>query len=99
MAGKRYYETRILVDEALSLIQKDKIELKRFLTFSSHHYKHSFEDKLLIYAQRPDATAVTDMRTWNNALDRRIKRGTKSIAVFDDNSETGLKYLFDVEDT
>ncbi len=99
MAGRRYYETTKLIDDTLSLIQTNRIELTKFLTFSSSHYKYSFEDVLLIYAQRPNATAVTDMRTWNNALGRRIKRGTKSIAVLDNASETGLKYLFDVADT
>ena len=99
MAGRRYYETTMLVDDTLALIQKDRTGLIKFLTFSSCHYKFSFEDTLLIYAQRPNATAVTDMFTWNNALDRRIKRGTKSIAILDNTSETGLKYLFDVADT
>lgn len=99
MAGKRYYKTKELAESTLALIQKDRAEWEKFLTFCSHHYKYSFEDALLIYAQRPDATAVTDMNTWNSVLNRRIKRGTRSIAVFDSTSDTGLKYLFDVEDT
>lgn len=83
MAGKRYYKTKELASDALALIQKDRTEWEKFLTFCSYHYKYSFEDTLLIYAQRPDAIAVTDMNTWNNVLNRRIKRGTRSIAVFD----------------
>ncbi len=99
MAGKRYYETKEILNDTLELVNKDRNEWRKFLTFVSKHYKFNFEDILLIYAQRPEATAVTDMYTWNNSLDRRIKRGTRSIAVFDELSETGLKYLFDVEDT
>jgi N12 class adenine-specific DNA methylase len=99
MAGKRYYETKEILHDTLELINKDRKEWRKFLTFVSKHYKFNFEDILLIYAQRPEATAVTDMYHWNNYLDRRIKRGTRSIAVFDETSETGLKYLFDVEDT
>ena len=99
MAGRRYYETKEILDSTLSQISKDRKEWRKFLTFSSKHYKFNLEDKLLIYAQRPEATAVTDMYSWNNYLNRRIKRGTRSIAVFDENSETGLKYLFDVEDS
>ena len=99
MAGKRYYETKEILNDTLELINKDRNEWRKFLTFVSKHYKFDFEDILLIYAQRPEATAVTDMYAWNNFLDRRIKRGTRSIAVFDESSETGLKYLFDVEDT
>ncbi len=99
MAGRRFYETEEILQETLKKINKDREEWRKFLTFSSKQYKFNLEDKLLIYAQRPDATAVTDMYSWNNYLGRRIKRGTRSIAVFDLNSETGLKYLFDVEDT
>ena len=99
MAGKRYYETKEILNDTLEIINKDRNEWRKFLTFVSKHYKFNFEDILLIYAQRPDATAVTDMYHWNNYLNRRIKRGTRSIAVFDETSETGLKYLFDVEDT
>ncbi len=99
MAGRRFYETKEILEDTLKQINKDRDEWCEFLTFSSKHYKFNLEDKLLIYAQRPEATAVTDMYSWNNYLGRRIKRGTRSIAVFDLNSETGLKYLFDVEDT
>ncbi len=98
MAGKRYYKTKELANQTFKLIQ-NKNEWEKFLTFSANHYKFSFEDTLLMYAQRPNATAVTDMLTWNNTFDRRVARGTRSIAVFDSTSETGLKYLFDVSDT
>ncbi len=99
MAGKRYYETKELLKNTLALINKDRTEWQKFLSFSSKHYKFNLEDKLLIFSQRAEATAVTDMYHWNNFLGRRIKRGTRSIAVFDEKSDTGLKYLFDVEDT
>ena len=95
----RYTKTKDMFDETYDLIHSNEDEYKRFLEFSSKHYKYSFQDIVLIYNQRPIATAVTNMSNWNSIFQRRIIRNTKSIGVFDRNSSTGLKYLFDVGDT
>ncbi len=79
---------------------QDEQAWKDFLTFHARIYKHSFNNVILIYAQRPDATLVADMKLWNRRIGRWINRGSKSIAVFDDQSpQQKLKYLFDIEDT
>ncbi|QUH32080.1 helicase [Vallitalea guaymasensis] len=71
-----------------------------FLNFHGSVYKHTFDDAVLIYAQRPDATFVADMKTWNQKVGRWIKKGAKSIAVFDhSNNLPTLKNYFDIKDT
>ena len=60
-------------------------------------YKFSFDDQLLIYAQRPDARACASYETWNDKLHRWIKRGSKGIALLNDNGI--LRYVFDISDT
>ena len=60
-------------------------------------YKFSFHDQLLIYAQRPDARACASYETWNDKLHRWIKRGSKGIALLNDNGI--LRYVFDISDT
>jgi N12 class adenine-specific DNA methylase len=71
----------------------------KFLDFQGKLYKHNFDDALLIYSQRPNATFVADMKTWNK-VGRWIKKGSKSIPVFDENKiYPTLKNYFDIEDT
>ena len=60
-------------------------------------YKFSFDDQLLIYAQRPDARACASYETWNEKLHRWIKRGSKGIALLNENGT--LRYVFDISDT
>lgn len=75
-------------------------EYKNFLNFSSRIYKYKFDNKILIYAQEPDATAVATMEFWNKRMGRYVNKGTRSIAVFDKSkSPLVLEYLFDVSDT
>lgn len=73
---------------------------KAFLNSAAWQYKYSFEDQVLIYAQRPDARACADFDTWSTKLKRRINRGAKGIALL---RERGTKYyldhVFDVSDT
>lgn len=71
-----------------------------YLKTAANHYKYSFRDSLLIYAQRPDATAVASFDLWNNAMHRYINRGSKGIALIDRKSSTPrLHYVFDISDT
>ena len=72
----------------------------KFLDSAAKMYKYPFADQVLIHAQRPEATACAAMDLWNNTFQRRIKRGSKGIALLDDGAQrVRLKYVFDVADT
>ena len=93
--------------EYLNLAQQTAKELTRYwenwtdyLTTASRLYKYSFADQLMIYAQRPDATACADYDIWNNRMNRYVRRGSKGIALLDESSGfPRLHYVFDVSDT
>ena len=93
--------------EYLNLAQQTAKELTRYwenwsdyLTTASRLYKYSFADQLMIYAQRPDATACADFDIWNNRMNRYVRRGAKGIALLDESSGfPRLHYVFDVSDT
>ena len=71
-----------------------------FLSSACHNYKCRFDEQLLIYAQRPDATAVAEIGTWNRLFKRWVNKDSKGIAVFDTKGRRNtLKYYFDVSDT
>ena len=71
-----------------------------FLITAARLYKYSYPDQLMIYAQRPDATACADFDIWNNRMNRYVRRGAKGIALLDESSGfPRLHYVFDVSDT
>ena len=70
-----------------------------YLDMSARLYRYPFRDSFLIHAQRPDATACASFDAWNDSMNRRINRGAKGIALFDDGSYSGIRYVFDVADT
>lgn len=71
-----------------------------FLDTASSNYKYSFNEQLLIYAQRPDAIVCTDIDTWNRRLHRWIKKGSKAISLItNDNGILKLRHVFDITDT
>lgn len=74
---------------------------KGYLDTAARLYKYSFNDQLLIYAQRPDATACAEMELWNDKMRRWVKPGSKGIALIRENAggRPLLSYVFDVEDT
>ena len=73
---------------------------QRFLTTAARVYKYSFPDQLLIYGQRPDATACALFEFWNERMGHRVNKGAKGIALIDGKGERPrLKYVFDVSDT
>ena len=75
-------------------------EWTKFLSTASRVYKYPFLDQLMIYAQRPDATACADYETWNRQIGRSIRRGASGIALLDDASgHLRLRYVFDITDT
>ena len=94
-------------EEYLDLAQRTANGLTRYweswtdyLTTASRLYKYPFADQLMIYAQRPDATACADFDIWNNRMNRYVRRGAKGIALLDESSGfPRLHYVFDVSDT
>ena len=89
-----------LYGETLTDISKDPNEWMSFLECAAMNYKYSFNDQVLIYAQRPTAIACADIDTWNKNVGRWINRGSKGIALIgENNGNTSLKYVFDVADT
>ena len=71
-----------------------------YLTTASRLYKYNFSNQLMIYAQRPDATACASFDIWNNRMGRYVRRGSKGIALLDQSgSVPRLHYVFDVSDT
>lgn len=74
---------------------------KSYLDTAARLYKYSFNDQLLIYAQRPDATACAEMELWNDKMRRWVKPGSKGIALIRENAwgRPRLSYVFDVADT
>lgn len=76
-------------------------EWQQFLTSACRNYRLSFDEQLLVYAQRPDATAVLEIERWNKRFGRWVNRGANGIAVFDGehSGKQQLKYYFDVSDT
>ena len=94
-------------EEYLVLAQRTANGLTRYweswtdyLTTASRLYKYPFADQLMIYAQRPDATACADYDVWNSRMNRYVRRGSKGIALLDESSGfPRLHYVFDVSDT
>lgn len=71
-----------------------------FLKSASYNYKYRFDEQILIYAQKPDATAVAETTIWNKKLKRWINKGSKGIALMTErNGDMGLRFVFDVSDT
>ena len=71
-----------------------------FLTTAARLYKYPFADQLMIYKQRPDATACAEYDVWNNKMNRYVRRGSKGIALLDESGGyPRLHYVFDVSDT
>ena len=71
-----------------------------FLTTAARLYKYTFQDQMMIYAQRPDATACAEYDLWNDKMGRYVRRGSKGIALVDDTGDRPrLRYVFDISDT
>lgn len=71
-----------------------------FLTTAARLYKYPFPEQMMIFAQRPDATACAEYDLWNNTMRRYVRRGSKGIALIDDSGDVPrLRYVFDVSDT
>lgn len=88
-----------LYDQTVRSVTSSYKSWTGFLRAACYNYKCPFDEQILIYAQRSDATAVLEMERWNRQFGRWVNRGAKSIAVFGDDGQHLLKLYFDVSDT
>lgn len=90
-----------LLQEKASEVTDSETQWLAFLDSAAWTYKYSFHDQLLIYAQKPNATACASYDDWNDKLHRWIKRGSKGIALLNETStgDLSLHYVFDIKDT
>lgn len=99
--ARKYELINDLYDQIIVDVTKDARAWQSFLRTACRNYKLRFDEQLLLFAQRPDATAVLEIERWNTAFGRWVNRGAKGIAVFEDSSGKSqrLKYYFDIADT
>ena len=97
----KYDFIKFTFDDTSKEITKSPENWQSFLFSACRNFRLPFDEQVLIFAQRPDATAVLEFDKWNNRFGRWVNRGSKGIAVFDDVSGTNqrLKYYFDISDT
>ncbi len=90
-----------LANQTTQAVTRDANGWMQYLATASRLYKYPFDEQLLIYAQRPDATACASMELWNGTMRRWVKPGSKGIAVIrkDRRGKPSLEYVFDVADT
>lgn len=98
MGKQKYKIVSELLDETMREVSSSEENWCRFLTTSSRLYKYPFKEQVLIYAQRPDATACASVEIWNHRMNCWINRGSKGIALIDEDRYGKLKYVFDVSD-
>ena len=100
MPETKYTSYAELAETTLRRITENTDSWTAFLSSCANLYKYPFADQLMIYAQRPDATACADFDTWNKRMGRYVKRGSSGIALIDDNGDRPrLRYVFDISDT
>ena len=100
MASKYVYIAK-LYDSISKEVARSPEDWKAFLETASNNYKLRFDENLLVYAQKPEATAVLEIEKWNGRFHRWVNRGAKGIAVFYDSPDgkASLKHYFDIADT
>ena len=91
---------RQMADHVATQLTGSWQEWAGFLNTAARLYKYPFHEQLLIYAQRPDATACAEYDLWNEKMGRYVRRGSKGIALVDDSGDKPrLRYVFDITDT
>lgn len=99
MTRKEQQITELYLNTTLEVAQSVDNWLS-FLKSASYNYKYRFDEQVLIYAQKPEATACAETTIWNKKMKRWINKGSKGIALMtDNNGEMGLRFVFDVSDT
>lgn len=94
----QYQEAKDLLQETLERISASEQEWMTFLDTAARFYKYPFAQQVLIYAQRPEATACAGYAFWKSRMGRQVKRGSKGIALLDETMDR-LQYVFDLSDT
>ena len=96
----KYQLINEMANETLKEITQNSNNWIKFLNTASNNYKYSFNEQVLIYAQKPDATACADIETWNKRLKRWVNKGAKGIALISiENGRNVLRHVFDISDT
>ena len=95
----KYQTISALAEYTARNVAQSEENWKHYLTTAARLYKYPFNEQMLIYAQRQDATACASLETWNEKMNCWVNRGAKGIALIDTDSERPrLKYVFDVSD-
>lgn len=95
----KYQKISMLAEDTARQIARNGQEWMKYLDTAARLYKYPFKEQMLIYAQRPDASACASLETWNEKMNCWVNRGAKGIALIDTDSERPrLKYVFDVSD-
>ena len=97
MAETTLRETIRKFDEVKQEVRTSEEAWAAFLTCAARNHKYAFQDQLLIYKQRPEATACAEMDLWNKRFHRWVNKGQRSIRLLD--GEGRLRHIFDVSDT
>lgn len=95
---RKYDMISNLAEATAKDVVRNEESWRKYLNTASGIYKYPFKDQLLIYAQRPDATACASIEIWNEKMHCWVNKGAKGIALIDDDTNTGLKYVFDISD-
>ncbi len=97
---RKYDVISALSEETSKRVTRNEESWKKYLNTASRLYKYPFKDQLLIYAQRPDATACASIEIWNEKMHCWVNKGAKGIALLDEEGSpyTGLRYVFDISD-
>ena len=95
----KYQMISALAEDTARQVAKNGQEWTSYLTTAARLYKYPFHEQMLIYAQRPDATACASIEIWNEKMNCWVNRGAKGIALLDTERERPmLKYVFDISD-
>lgn len=95
----KYHDIASLAQEVSAQIVRNETEWTQYLTTAARLYKYPFKEQVLVFAQRPDATACASIETWNERMNCWVNKGAKGIALIDEDSDRNrLKYVFDVSD-
>ena len=94
----KYEVVEKLLNATTQVIKSNKSSWTGFLHTASRMYKYTFDEQVLIYAQKPDVTAVATISIWNRAMNCYVNRGASGIALIDNATNRKLKYVFDVAD-
>ena len=99
--ARKYELISELYDRTCKTVVSNPQNWQNFLQSACRNYKLRFDEQLLIFAQRPDATAVLEIERWNTSFGRWVNKGAKGIAVFEDanRSRQRLIHYFDISDT